>query len=228
MSVIVALISNRDGVVVSDGRLFGSALLDNGRVTQPASIESDEFDKTFSLGRGKLIGAFSGLMRFSGKTVSEHVSEVAVPLLCRPVDLQTLTKEIEKEITQRLAHIDDREVIFPCRRLDMLLVAGMNLSRSEIRIVSIRFYPKDNVMTWETDTVAADRANRYCVRGEDHAAAAADRLLANNHAPNRDAAFLKKLATKAVQSGIRAAGTHPHGSDPACGKKIFVRGTLYK
>lgn len=228
MSVIVALISNRDGVVASDGRLFGSALLDNGRVTQPASIASDEFDKTFSLDRGKLIGAFSGLMRFSGKTISEHVSEVAVPLLCRPVDLQALTKEIEKEIKQRLAHIDDQEVIFPCRKLDMLLVAGMNLSRSEMRIVSIRFCPKDNVMTSETDTIAADRANRYYVRGEDHAAAAAGRLLADNHAPNRDAAFLKKLATQAVQSGIRAAGTHPHGSDPACGGKIFVKGTLYK
>jgi len=228
MSVIVALISNRDGAVASDGRLFGPARLDNGRVTRPATIESNAFDKTFALAGGKVIGAFSGLMRFSGNTISKHVSEIATLLLSRECGLQSLAAGLEAEIRNRLAQIDDQEVIFPCRKLDVLLVAGDNLTRSNMRIVSIRFSPKENAIASETETVAADRRNRYYVRGEDKAAAAAARLLADNRAPNKDPAFLKRLTTQAVQIGIRAAGIHPHGTDPACGGDIFTKHTWYK
>jgi hypothetical protein len=60
MSVIVALISERNGVVATDGRLFKPARFDHGRLTDPATIDSDAFDKTFVLAGGKVIGAFSG------------------------------------------------------------------------------------------------------------------------------------------------------------------------
>ena len=229
MSVIVALISGRDGVVASDGRYFKPAHFHNGVVKQPASIESNDFDKTFSLDGGKLIGAFSGLMLFSNKSVSEHVSDIASPLLSRPVDLPALTTEIEKQMTKELTSIDEKEVIFRCRQLDLLLVGDEKLSRSEMRIVSIRFYPEGHVITSKRDTNTADRKLRYVVRGDDKAAAAAARgVLDCNNAPNRDLAFLRKLATRAVQFGIRATGTHEHGSDQACGGTIFVQRTFYK
>ena len=228
MSVIIALISNRAGIVTSDGRIFGPALLDGGKVTRLASIESESFDKTFSLDRGKVIGALSGLIRFSGKTLSEHVSDVAAPLLCRSGDLQALTNEIEKEVSQRLAHIDTHEVIFSCRKLDLLLVAGMSLGKADMRIVSIRFYPKDNVIASESECVAAYQKVQYYARGEDKAVAAARGILAKNHAPNSDTAFLKKLATQTIRVAIKTSGTHEHGSALACGGQIFCKSTFHK
>ena len=79
MSVIVAMISNRDGAIASDGRLFGPARIENGQVTDPATVESDSFDKTFAIAGGKIVGAFCGLMSFSGRTVAEHVDEIVRP-----------------------------------------------------------------------------------------------------------------------------------------------------
>lgn len=61
MSVIVAVVSGRDGVVASDGRRSSPAVLVDGRVEKPSIVESDEFDKTFALDCGKVIGAFCGL-----------------------------------------------------------------------------------------------------------------------------------------------------------------------
>ena len=141
MSVIVAVISGRDGAVASDGRLFGPARLENGRVVSPATIASDTFDKTFALAGGKVVGAFSGLMSFSGRTIAEHIAEIAAHLLSQLSDLHSLTTELEVKMISRLTQIASQEVIFPCRKLDVLLVGGANLMRSDMRIVSIRFFP---------------------------------------------------------------------------------------
>jgi len=149
-------------------------------VSRAATVESDAFDKTFAIAGGKVIGGFSSLMRFSGKTISEHVLEIATPLIRGTRTIQSLAPRIEAEITDRLAHIDDQEVIFPCRKLDVFLVTGANLTRSDMQIVSISFFPKQNLITSGTETVAANTRNRYFVRGEDKAAAAAARLLAND------------------------------------------------
>ena len=76
MSVIAALISKRDGVIASDGRKFGSTYLVNGLPSKPLKVESDDFDKTFSLAGGKIIGAFCGLLEFGERTIAEHIQEI--------------------------------------------------------------------------------------------------------------------------------------------------------
>ena len=225
MSVIASLISKRDGVVVSDGRLFGSALLDKGNVAEPATIDSDAFDKTFALGDGEVIGAFAGLMRFSRKTISEHVLEIGYS---GKYDLQSLATEVEMQMKDRLEQLDDKEVIFPFRRLDILLVAGANFTRSNMQIIAIRLYPQERRIASEVEICPAVDRLAYCVRGDEKAWKAACRIFQANRAPNNDAAFMRKLITKAVGAGIDASGTHPHGSDAACGGRIFMRRTFYK
>ena len=227
MSVIVALISSADGVVSSDGRLFDSAWLDNGQVTKPALISSESFDKTFVIYDGKAIGAFSGLMHFSGKTVADHISEIAVSHTSFGISLTALAETVREEMRDRLWEIDPEEVVFACRTLDILLVGGRNLTRAEVGIISIRFSARRDAIISEEDIVWADRGNRYYVRGEDRAIRAAARVFETNRAPNRDIKFLKKLARQAVRAGISAAGTPPHGSDLACGGKVFTKQTRY-
>ena len=102
MSIVSALISRRDGVVASDGRIFSSAWIENGNVARPAVVESDSFDKTFTLADVKEIGAFAGLTRFSGKTVGEHVSEVAAKSTAIVNDFTTLTNLVQESVAQRL------------------------------------------------------------------------------------------------------------------------------
>jgi hypothetical protein len=75
VSLILALLTSRDGIVASDGRRFGNAVLENRKVVKPAPIESEKFDKTFSLDGGRVVGAFAGLMCFSGKEIAEHIDE---------------------------------------------------------------------------------------------------------------------------------------------------------
>jgi hypothetical protein len=228
MSVIVALISIRDGVVASDGRMFGSARLENGRVATPAQVATETFDKTFALAGGKVLGAFSGLMRFSGKTVADHAAEIADALAAQERDLDAIVTRFVTEMSARLKSIDKDEVIPPCRKLDVLLVGGAQLTRAHMRIVSLRFFPDRDRIATDSETVAADRRNRYYVRGEDKAAAAAGRILGANRAPNSDVSFLKRLAQQAVQVGIKEAGIHPHGTEKACGGQTYCRRTWYK
>jgi hypothetical protein len=229
MSVIVALISKRDGVVASDGRLFGPARFDNDRLTDRATIESDSFDKTFALAGGKIIGAFSGgVMRFSGNTVFEHISEIATPLLDRhEFTLEGLAAELEDRISDRLANIDEREVIFRYRNLAVLLVGGASVTRSNMRIISIQFVPNEKTITCKKKVLFPDRRKIHYTEGDNRAAKAAHRFLANSRAPNEDPTFLKKLTTDAVRIGIKASGMHLHASESACGGHIFTQRTHY-
>jgi hypothetical protein len=225
MSVIVALISTLDGIVASDGRMFGSARLESGRVVTPAQVESETFDKTFVLAGGRLVGAFAGLMQFSGKTVAEHAAEAADELATKESNLDIFVRHLAAEISTRLEGVDRNEVIPAYRKLDMLLVGGAHFTRADMRIVSLSFLPQDDRIVTETNTVWADRRNQYFVHGEDRARAAAVMTLNSNRAPNRDAPFLKKLSLRAVQAGIAASGVNPHGTERACGGQTYWRHT---
>jgi len=227
MSVIVALISARDGVVASDGRRFGSALFANGKIVQPASVESEEFDKTFCLYGGKLIGAFAGLMSFSGRNIAQHILEIVDNSGCATTEFSSIADKLEQGMISKLGQIGEQEVIFDCRKLDVLLAGGKSLTRREFRIAAFRFFPRNGTIISQRDIVVADKAIRYYLYGEDKARTAADGLLGANSAPNRDANFLKTLASRAVEAGIRAAGNHPYGSQAACGGKVFTKRTYY-
>lgn len=227
LSIIVALISGINGVVSSDGRLFNPARLVDGQLTEPARISSEAFDKTFAIYNGNVIGAFAGLMHFSGKIVADYISDIALSHSGLEPILAPLAETVREEMSARLLNIDPKEVMFACRKLDLLLVGRRNITRAEMGIVSIRFSPQGEGIVSEEDTVWADRGKQFYVRGEDRAKAAAARVLDADRASNCDIIFLKGLAQKAVRAGIAATGTHPYGADPACGGKVFTKRTRY-
>ena len=76
MSVLVAVISQDHGVVASDGRRFGSAVVNfaSGELNRPAEVETDGFDKTFAVRGGQIVGAGCGVLEFrvelSGNTLT--------------------------------------------------------------------------------------------------------------------------------------------------------------
>jgi hypothetical protein len=222
MSVIAALISTRDGIVASDGRQFTSVCLVNDLPTEPPGIATDEFDKTFSLDGGKVVGAFCGLLQFSRATIAQHIRDITNGCFSNGTTFAQIVERVEQELTQRLNQIDDAEVIPSCRKVDLLLVGGVQFARRDMRIAAIRFCWLPVGLSPTKEIVSAGKANQYYVFGEDLACAAATKTFANNYAPNRDATFLIKLARQAVSAGIRNCAIQQHGIHPACGGRIFA------
>jgi len=227
MSIILALTSGRDGVVASDGRRFHSVHLVNGVPSEPASVSTDEFNKTFSLNGGNVVGAFCGLLEFSGATVAEHIADITSNMSSACGTFLSLVIRIEEQLRNRLNEIDTVEVIPSCRNVDLQLVGGACLTRADVRIAAVRFCAGDDGVTTSRELVSAGRANRYYTYGDDQAVAGASAVLNANRAPNKDAKFLLQLARRAIEFGIRNCGTHPHGTERACGGKTFTARTWY-
>ena len=75
MSIILSMISQNGGVAYSDGRKHSSILIKEDETSDDkARIESDNYNKTFVI-QNKLLGAFCGLLNFSNKNISEHISQ---------------------------------------------------------------------------------------------------------------------------------------------------------
>ena len=138
MSVIVGVISARDGAVASDGRRFNSVTVTNGVPDRPVAVDSDEFDKTFSLYGGKIVGVWCGLLGFSGRTVAQHIAEIVGDSVPTATRFRTVFEQVAQGLSKRLKEIDNAEVDPSARSIDLILVGGEELTRSNIRIASAR------------------------------------------------------------------------------------------
>jgi hypothetical protein len=226
MSVIVAVVTSRDGVVASDGRRLCSVHPERG---ERQTIESDSFDKTFVLSGGKIIGAYCGLLEFSGHTTSEHISEIVGASGITGARFESIVDEIAEKVSDRLSQVDEAEVALAHRKLNLLLVAGEHLTRSDLRIAPIEFHPGDRcVAVVKSKPIVPDQRVWYCIRGESNACAAAEKVFATNQAPFTHGSFLEDLVVRATRAGIRDAGPAPFGSDPACGGCLFRKRTRYE
>lgn len=227
MSIIAAFISNRNGVVASDGREFGPVRFENGVAIEQAQVISEEFDKTFSIDKGRVIGAYCGLMSFAGMTIAGHITQIVGDMSQRVMDFPLIVEGIEIGMKIRLSQIDDDDAIFSCRKIDLLLVAGLHLTKERLYMASIRFMPVNEDIITDVSLLEAGPLKKYYVYGEDQARAAAANVFGKNCANNKDEKFLTKLAQDAVRAGIYAAGPHLYGPEKACGGKIFTKKTRY-
>lgn len=225
MSIVLALASGRHGVVASDGRRFGSVSFVEGVPSRPAGISTDEFNKTFSLNAGEVVGAFCGLLEFSGGTVAEHIADITSHVFSTGRAFQSLVLHIEEQLRNRLNQIDTNEVVPSSRNVDLLLVGG---ALSHVRIAAIRFRAGEDGVTTSRESVSAVRANHYWLYGDDHAVAAASVVLDADSAMSKDADFLLHLARRAIEIGIRDCGTYVYGTDRACGGKVFTARTRHR
>ena len=223
MSLILGLITHGDGIVASDGRLFGPAVLELGKVVKPALVESDEFDKTFSLGKGRLIGAYAGLMKFAGKNVAMHIEEIFEASARGETEFSRIIAKLVEGIESKLSKIDEQEVVFGCRKVDVLVIGRKSPRKRQLEIARLRFAPSDGTISHIVNIDSAGKVIRHCLFGDDDAQAAANRLLMSNRAPMRNAAFLENLAMRAMNAGIEYSGPQRYGSERACGEAIFIQ-----
>lgn len=229
MSVIAALISTHNGVTASDGRRFGSIDYVNGIPSEPFEVESDDFDKTFSLAGGKVIGAFCGLLEFGERTIAEHMQEITRDSFGSGMAFMEIVELVERELTDRLNQLDDRKVTRLSRKVNLLLVGRAHLTQGKMRIAGIRFCAKSDGVTPARDVVSATRANQCypIVYGEDLARKAAVRTFDDNRVRGRHVAFLTRLVRDAIDAGIRDCGTKEPGGFRACGGRVFTARTRY-
>ena len=222
MSIIIALISTRCGVVASDGRRFSSAFPDK---QIPAEVELENFDKTFSLLKGKVIGAFAGLLEFSGRTIREHIVETASAWLDSSEDYESLANKIKHDMQEKLSEIRDDEVGFIYRTLDLLLVAGDRLAGNNPKIFAIRFEPRNDLIIADGPEIveSSPRHIGQRIRGVPEAREGAEKALILKRNKKIDIEYLEALAGRGIKSGIYSSRSHPYGTEQACGGSIFVR-----
>jgi len=233
MSVILALVSGRDAVIASDGREFGPAQLDRatGQVLRRAQVAGGDFDKTFVLFGGKVVGAFAGLTRFSGKTVGEHIAEIVGEGRATPPSLADVDEAVREELIARLSSVSPDEVLPDCRKVDVLLAGGAQLTRRHFQIARLRFAPHQGGLgvLCQADRVAHRPGDtmRYAMFGDDSASAAGAQLVEANQSRKTDREFMLGLAMRAIKAGIAACGIHPNGDAPACGGRVFLKQSWY-
>jgi hypothetical protein len=175
-----------------------------------------------------MVGAFCGLLEFGGLTVGNHVQRIVEPLLLGDPDLSTLTDAVRGELSERLRNINDQEVAFDFRKVDLILVGGRNLSRANMRIVAFRFFPSNGRIESAIEEVLPDkRSNKYYLFGDDQAQGGARKFFENDRSPSRDARVLQHLVRTSIARGIESSGKGPNGQDPACGGTIFIKRTWH-
>jgi len=130
MSVLVAVISQDHGVVASDGRRFGSAVVNfaSGELNRPAEVETDDFDKTFAVRGGQIVGAGCGVLEFSGRTVGQHIDEIVGAAASKESFLE-IVERIAAGMLVRLNAIEESEISSQARILDLILVGRDYVSR---------------------------------------------------------------------------------------------------
>ncbi len=210
MSVIVAVISDKDGVVASDGIRFAPT-----QIGQPAPVESLTFDKTFALAEGKIIGAFCGLVEFSGRTIAEHVSDVVGATVAHGATLEPVFDQVATEMRHRLNQVSEGDVALAARVVDLLMVGGQHLTRSDMRIFSARFHPRGGDVILDKNS-----HSKFCRAGADGAAATAGAYLDQNYDGNRGATYLGSTR----QEGYRGCGFSRWGAgaSPRCPPVVGV------
>lgn len=219
MSIIISMISPKGGVVCSDGRKHSSILIKEDETSDDkAIIESDNYNKTFII-QNKLIGAYCGLLEFSNKNISEHISQILENKA--QFNYEEIVILIETELKNKLLQISVDEIRFKSRKIDLLLVGRKGKKRMQIS--ALRFLPDNDTILSSKEIVITDDGNRYYCFGDDDAQKSAVAVLNNNKARNTDISFLKKLSKNAINAGIIYSGYHPYSDEKSCGGNVFSR-----
>jgi len=219
MSIIAAFVSGEGAVVASDGRMFTPAQLDGEKVIKPAEIERDDFDKTFNF-NNSIIGAFCGLLSFSGLTTSTHITEILSAIGEPTGTFESIIPTLGDNFRKRLNSISPDEILFNLRKVDILLVR--RISKKAMGVVQMRFVPNNGEIRIDKNLSTIKNVKRYFLFGDDMAQNCASKVFTNNKAKNQNINFLSMLITKAIQTGISSAGKSPFNQKIAsCGGTIF-------
>ena len=226
MSVIVSLVSSKGAIVASDGRMYGPAVFREwGLVEIPSKILSDEHDKTFKLERLGLCSTFCGLMSFSGRSIPEHVNELASSICLEVIDTWDIAETIGNGMKGRLENVDANEVGVAFRTID-LLFSGRQVKGGGPGTVAIRLASEGKSIGIESKTFHANGGWAYCSAGDDLAKAECLQFLDRTKQAGTQGlgtSTLGTLARKTIRRGIKKSGLYKGNGCPSCGGKTFVK-----
>ena len=229
MSIIISMITDKCGITASDGRVTSSAVFQNGQVITKAVPINENFEKTFSLDNGKLIGTWAGIMTFAGKTIPEHLAEIF------SIDCPQLPN-LENTLSCLISTLKDRfrnntEILFEFRKIDLIIVATDTGRIQDLRTYTFRLKPNDNndQIIIEHEIIPNEKKQPNIVYwkifGDDSSRPFVDEFLRESieKSPNVHVDTLVSIAYKAIRLGIKYSGKHSYGDDKTCGGKPFVR-----
>jgi len=199
---------------------FGLVVTDGRRVESDGSSVRDDYNKTFTIGNPHLIAASVGLLEFSGLTVGEHVRQVAEVDGTEPTTLQGACFRIGERLATRLGSIDETDVGFQHRRLELLFVGRGRLTSGNPRICSVGLYPDPSNQRIERAVQLWEPADYFVTVGDD---AARSRIRLRMPKPERrfllaDINHARCRLTDVMTEAIAHCGPHPlYQHIPACG-----------
>ncbi len=204
MSVIFAVLSKTCGVVASDSICFPSA----GGVTFDS-------DKTFRLSNYPIIGAYCGLLEFSGLHIPEHVDEILKGKSFG--NMRQLVDAIQREICLRVSKSG-----YCDSKIEILLVGRDLISGGHLTIGTIEIFHKYNGTPIHT-TKIFKKAGAYAHSGDDTARSEIVKQIVPNIKiiKSMNKASLKVAIKQAMESGIANCGKSPiDPSQRACGGEV--------
>jgi hypothetical protein len=225
MSVAVALIHPSGGVVASDGRVFNSVNLVNGAPENPATIHTENFDKTFSALHGQVIGTFTGLMMFSGKSTGEHVQEIIAQAPAAFTEIKDLAEHVCNQLCARLVAVNPAELNLQNLRLCVCFVARRTLIKKNYQIYSSEFSFTGNVVEFALSAPIEAFGGRlsWFISGDDGSRPVIGIMLKNAPQSCTGRNNLLALARRAITDGIASATIYKYGVEKSCGGSTSTR-----
>lgn len=210
MSVAIALAMETFGLILTDGR----------RVESDGCSARDDYDKTFGIDDPQLIAASVGLLEFAGLTVADHVRQLVGVGRVKLTTLQDFCLQIGERLAARLGNINETEVGFQHRKVELLLVGRERLTSGNPRICSVGLYPNLGNQRIERTVQLWQSADYFVTVGDD---AARSRIGLRMPKPERrfllaDRNHARSRLTDVMTEAIAHCGSHPlYPHIPACG-----------
>lgn len=221
MTAILGIIGHRSSIIAADGRVFKSFDLENGKPKEPIEIETESFNKTFSTSNRRIVGGYSGLMRFSDKTTGQHLEEIFNQYQYEYLSIEAHLNAICGAFQQKLLLTE--KIIFNFRNVSVIFSTFQNEDYKKFILYKLSFqnisehkieysiesklqHPKENNLDWYIvgDQQATSRIQEFCYKDY-------------NKTPKRDFNYMESLAKRALKVGKDGASDYFNSGLKTCG-----------
>lgn len=224
MSIVLGIISKSCAIVAGDGRVTIEDISEvNGVQQKEKKVRNDDFNKTFSLLNGQIIGCCAGLMEFEGKSIGGHLEEMT-----NQTDYIFSIDSVCETMKNRLKAISEDEVGLFHRKLDLVLIYKTNENPKAYELHSVRFFPNHQnteIEIQKFESVSTSKINKvwWQIYGDDSARSAVSALLEKeiNQRVKVDKKNLIALSKRLIRLGISRASKIKNIK--TCGGEVFVK-----
>jgi hypothetical protein len=226
MSIIIGIVTDTCALVASDGRLHSGAYYENDKRIKDSEVIQDDFDKTFVLNGGKIIGAVAGTMKFEDKIIAEHLVKLMANNTFTP---ETLVDVLCKGLREQFEQISSAEIAFAYRKLDLIIINSNSGEMKDMKIQARRLHPDSNNSSIEIERFEISPKVQghaaWQIYGDDTSQREINDFLSTEiqKMTRIDEKGLRSLMYKAIRLGIKVSEKNNEGNDLNCGGKVFVK-----